>query len=275
MRLRGYPVGIPRNAWLGGTLSGLFFAAEFFFLFIALDIGTVSRVSVIFYSMPVWLTLIAHFLLPGERLSGRKIAGLALAMGGVALALLDREAAAANWTSDLFALASAFCWAGIALCVRITPLSEVPPAQQLMFQVAISAPILLFAALFTGPLIRELAPIHVAGLLFQIVAVASLGFLVWILADEDLPGLLGRLLQLPLAGLLGDPRLAASVGGGGPLGLDRAGAGGGGHLAHQQAPAPALRGLRCRRRWRARSPARSAGGAARGPSPRRGGPGPG
>jgi drug/metabolite transporter (DMT)-like permease len=179
MRLRGYPVGIPRNAWLGGTLSGLFFAAEFFFLFIALDIGTVSRVSVIFYSMPVWLTLIAHFLLPGERLSGRKIAGLALAMGGVALALLDREAAAANWTSDLFALASAFCWAGIALCVRITPLSEVPPAQQLMFQVAISAPILLFAALFTGPLIRELAPIHVAGLLFQIVAVASLGFLVW------------------------------------------------------------------------------------------------
>lgn len=179
MRLRGYPVGIPRNAWLGGTLSGLFFAAEFFFLFIALDIGTVSRVSVIFYSMPVWLTLIAHFLLPGERLSGRKIAGLALAMGGVALALLDREAAAANWTSDLFALASAFCWAGIALCVRITPLSEVPPAQQLMFQVAISAPILLFAALFTGPLIRELAPIHVAGLIFQIVAVASLGFLVW------------------------------------------------------------------------------------------------
>jgi drug/metabolite transporter (DMT)-like permease len=179
MRLRGYDVKVPRNAFVGGTVSGLLFAAEFFFLFIALDLGTVSRVSVIFYSMPVWLTLMAHFLLPGERLSGLKLAGLLLAMGGVALALLDRDAAAASWTADLLALASAFCWAGIALCVRITPLSEVPPAQQLMFQVAISAPILLLLAPLFGPLIRDVQPIHVAGLLFQIVAVASLGFLAW------------------------------------------------------------------------------------------------
>ncbi|NNE52085.1 MAG: DMT family transporter [Sulfitobacter sp.] len=179
MWLRGVTFQVPRSAWLGGLASGLFFALEFLCLFIALDLGSVSRTSVIFYSMPVWLTLMAHFLLPGERLSTRKVAGLAMAMGGVALALLDRDAASGGWTADLLALASAFCWAGIALCVRITPLSEVQPAQQLMFQVAISAPILLILAPLFGPLIREIAPIHIAGLLFQIVAVASLGFLAW------------------------------------------------------------------------------------------------
>ena len=48
-----------------------------------------------------------------------------------------------------------------------------------MFQVMISAPILLILAPFFGPFLREVAPIHLVGLVFQIVAVASLGFLAW------------------------------------------------------------------------------------------------
>ncbi|MFT6677232.1 MAG: drug/metabolite transporter (DMT)-like permease [Sulfitobacter sp.] len=179
MRLRGVALVLPRRAWLGGILSGILFTVEFTTIFIALDLSTVSRVSVIFYSMPVWLALMAHFLFPGERLTPLRAAGLVLAMAGVALALLDRGAAGASWTGDILALVSAFCWAGIVLCVRITPLSEVPPAQQLMCQVAVSAPILLLMAPLFGPLMREVALIHVAGLLFQIFGVASFGYLVW------------------------------------------------------------------------------------------------
>lgn len=179
MRLRGVTINIPRYAWAGGILSGVLFATEFTGLFIALDITTVSRASVIFYSMPVWLALIAHVVLPGEHLTRARIIGLVLAMSGVVVALLDRDSGDASWTGDILALTSAFCWAGIVLCIRLTRLSEVPPAQQLMFQVAVSAPILLIIAPLFGPLIREISPIHIAALVFQIVAVASLGFLVW------------------------------------------------------------------------------------------------
>ncbi|MGJ8617325.1 MAG: DMT family transporter [Sulfitobacter sp.] len=179
MRLRGSSFHVPREAWLAGIVAGLLFALEFTCLFLALDITTVSRASVIFYSMPVWLALIAHFVLPGEHLTRLKSVGLVLAMGGVALALSDRSGGQVSWAGDLMALTSALCWAGIVLCVRITPLSRVPPAQQLIFQVAVSAPILLLLAPLFGPLIRDLAPIHLWAMLFQIVAVASLGFLVW------------------------------------------------------------------------------------------------
>ena len=179
MRLRGVSMQIPRNAYFGGILAGLLFAFEFTCLFIALDITTVSRASVIFYSMPVWLALLAHVLFPGEQLTRTKVVGLIAAMSGVALALLDRNSGQASWTGDILALCSAFCWAGIVLCVRLTSLSQVPPAQQLMFQVAVSAPILLLIAPLFGPLIRDVQPIHIAGMAFQIIAVASLGFLVW------------------------------------------------------------------------------------------------
>ena len=179
MYLRGVSFQVPRRAMLGGIASGLFFALEFMCLFSALDVTTVSRASVIFYTMPVWLALIAHFSFPGETLTRMKALGLFMAVAGVAIALSDRNSGAASWTGDLLALTSALCWAGIVVCVRITPLSEVPPAQQLMFQVMISAPILLILSPLFGPLLREVEFIHIAGLAFQIVAVASLGFLVW------------------------------------------------------------------------------------------------
>lgn len=179
MRLRGVSFEVPRAAVPAGILSGSLFAFEFMCLFSALDFTTVSRASVIFYSMPVWLAIASHFLNPSDRLTGLRAIGLILAMCGVGLALLDRSDTTASLIGDVLALTSALCWAGIALCLKITPLKTVPPAQQLMFQVVISAPILLLAAVLFGDLVRDLQIIHIAGLLFQIVAVASLGFLAW------------------------------------------------------------------------------------------------
>ncbi|MFP4328321.1 MAG: DMT family transporter [Paracoccaceae bacterium] len=180
MRLRGTPLQFTRASAPGGLLLGLFFTAEFTCLFLALDRTTVARASIVFYSMPVWLALFAHLLLPGERLDGRRLAGLALAMGGVAWALADRGAGgAASLSGDLLALSGAICWAGIALTVRLTRISEVRPETQLFWQLAVSAVGLMALAPLFGPFLRDLAPIHLAGLGFQIVAVASAGFLFW------------------------------------------------------------------------------------------------
>lgn len=179
MRARGVSVRLPRASIVGGVIAGVLFAIEFQFLFIALDMTTVSRASIIFYSMPVWLAVAVHILLPSERLSGIRLVGLGLAMGGVALALVDRESGQASLAGDVLALLAAFCWAGIALCVRITPLSEVPAEQQLLWQLLISAPVLLMMAFFFGELVRDLTVLHVAGLIYQILAIATFGFLAW------------------------------------------------------------------------------------------------
>lgn len=179
MKLRGIPLTVPRAAIPAGLLTGALFGLEFMVLFSALDFTTVSRASVIFYSMPVWLAIASHYLLPGDGMTRGKAVGLAMAMTGVAIALLDRSDASASLVGDLMALTSAMCWAAIALCVKVTPLRTVPPAQQLMFQVLVSTPILMVAALISGDLLRDPQPIHYAAMAFQIVAVASLGFLVW------------------------------------------------------------------------------------------------
>lgn len=187
MYLRGVSFRIPRVALPWAVASGLLFAFEFLCLYNALDLTTVSRSSVIFYSMPLWLALASTVLLPDERLTMRKALGLTLAFSGVVVALSDRSGGHVSWTGDLLALLSALSWAGIALLVRVTPLADVPPEQQLISQVVVSAPILLLLAPLFGSLLRDVQLIHLAGMAFQIIGVASLGFLFWFWLMKQYP----------------------------------------------------------------------------------------
>ena len=47
---------------------GIIFGAEFMFLYIALDLTSVIRVTIMFYTMPIWLALMNHFLLKNDKI---------------------------------------------------------------------------------------------------------------------------------------------------------------------------------------------------------------
>lgn len=179
MRWRRIAIATAPDARFGGVLVGVLFGLEFMSIYTAIDMTSVSRASIMLYTMPVWLALIGHFVLPGERLTRRRALGLGFAMIGVILALLDRSGAEVSLTGDLLGLCAAVCWAGIALTVRLTPLSQEKPEVQLLWQLAISAPILMLSAWAIGDTVRDVQPIHLWGMAFQIICIASFGFLWW------------------------------------------------------------------------------------------------
>lgn len=171
--------GLRETLW-PGLVMGLLFSVEFIFLFMALDLTSVSRASVVFYSMPVWLASIAHFTLPGEKLSARRLLGLVLAMAGVAWALSDPTSRdAGDLRGDLLALLASLSWAGIALSVRLTKVSGLQPEGQLFWQIAVSAVVLCAVAPLFGPLLREVDALSLFGLGYGTLVVA-LGFLFWL-----------------------------------------------------------------------------------------------
>lgn len=181
LKYRGHPLEFSRATLPAGVLLGSIFAAEFVFLFLALDLTSVSRASVIFYTMPMWLALGGHFLLPGESLTGIKMAGLALAFAGVTWAIVDRPTGGqASLLGDLLALLAAIGWAAIALCTRLTALKDIGPETQLMWQVTVSAVILLVIAPFFGPLLRDPGLIHWGTLAVQIIIIATATFMLWL-----------------------------------------------------------------------------------------------
>lgn len=170
-----------RRATFGpGVLMGAVFAAEFLCLFIALDLTTVGRAAVIFYSMPVWFAIMAHFGL-GERITPLKALGLCLAFTGAAWAIVVGSASGeGSLIGDLFALGGAWGWAGTAYIARRPVMRAEGPEMQLFWMVLVSGPLLLLAAPLFGPLIRDLQPVHLAGLVFQASVVVAGGFITWL-----------------------------------------------------------------------------------------------
>ncbi len=165
-----------------GLLIGVMFAVEFLALFVALDLTTVGHSALIMYSMPVWMGILAHFFLPGERSTPLKAAGLALAFAGTALAIVSRGSSGqATLLGDLCALIAAWGWAGTAFVARKSRLRVAGPEAQLFWMVLVSAPILLVASLFFGPLLRAgLVPMHWFWLVFQAGVVVAGGFVTWL-----------------------------------------------------------------------------------------------
>jgi len=165
-------------------LAGIVFALEFLLLFLALDFTSVARNSILYYSMPIWVTVFGHFFLPNERLNFFKSVGLISAFAGVALAVSNNNETFSiyNWQliGDFFAIMAAILWAMLIYLVKGTSFKEVPPEMQLVWMVMVSAPILLIASLFFGDLVREFQIIHLWGLLFQSIVVVAGGFLFWL-----------------------------------------------------------------------------------------------
>ncbi|MDA0764773.1 MAG: DMT family transporter [Proteobacteria bacterium] len=165
-----------------GIIAGVLFAFEFILLFTALDYSTVTRVSLIFYTMPVWLTLGAHFLIDDDKLSRNKIIGLVLAFFGLILAIYKPNDVyeSKQFLGDLFSLLASFCWAIIAIMLKITRLKKSIPETQLLYQLIVSGVILLPASFLFDDFIREINLNLILIFIFQIIFVMCIGFIGWL-----------------------------------------------------------------------------------------------
>ncbi len=164
-----------------GIIAGILFGIEFMLMFVGLDYTSVARASILFYTMPIWVAIAAHFMIPGERLTLQRLSGLGLALLGVMLALAYNSNPASEQAllGDLLCLIAAFLWAAIAMLARTTQLARARPEMQLLYQLGVSAPLLLLASLWFGDWFREPTPLLWGIFAFQVLVVVSIGFLSW------------------------------------------------------------------------------------------------
>jgi len=172
-----------------GLLNGVFFSMEFCLLFTAVEYTSVARVSLFFYTMPLWVAVGAHFLMPQESLNKVQWAGLVLAGFGVYLVFSDgaSQPAPNAWIGDCLAIAAAICWAAIALLTRATRLSKCTPEMILLYQLGFSAIVLLVVANITGDTFREMDFTIAALFAFQVIFIACFAFITWFWALSVFP----------------------------------------------------------------------------------------
>ena len=165
-------------------IAGLVFALEFLFLFLALDFTSVSRNSIIYYSMPLWLTILLFFTKNKEKLSFIKLLGLILAFSGVVISVSKNDSGliinSASFFGDFLAFLAALFWALLIIIAKNSNFNKEMPEMQLLWMVMVSGPILICFSFFIEDPIRDFQIIHIWGLLFQSIVVVAGGFLFWL-----------------------------------------------------------------------------------------------
>jgi len=180
--LRGRRVLPRRGTVLDGLAIGALFGLEFCLLYVGLTFTTASHGVLFLFTAPFFVAAGAHWLLPAEPLSARKVLGLLLAFGGVLATLADNLAAPTprQTVGDLLILGAGFLWAATSLYLKVVVKDRMTFAQTLFCQLAFSAVLLGGLSVGLEPRFVWLrTPGVLLGLFYQSVIVAFASYLVW------------------------------------------------------------------------------------------------
>ena len=181
-RVRALPLVHRDRTFLHGLVIGLLFGTEFVFIYFGLSYTTASHAVLFLYTAPFFVALGAHWLLPNEPLTGRKLAGLILAFAGVIATLWDSlgRPTRLQIAGDLMSMTGGLLWAATSLYLKRVVRSSMTPSQMLFYQLGVSAVQLSAMAVLLEPQwIRDIGPLVIASLAYQGIIVAFASYLVW------------------------------------------------------------------------------------------------
>jgi len=182
-RSLGEPVFLRGPDFKHGVAIGTLFALDFIFLYLGPIFTNASRAIIFLYTHPLWVALGAHFLLPRDRLTNVKVAGLVLAFSGLLSVYGSRpsELGPLYWVGDLLEVAAAMSWAATTIYIKKFIWNKpITHYQTLFAQLFFSLPLLLLCSV----VLEWDASVHVdattvSALAYQTVVVAFFTYVLW------------------------------------------------------------------------------------------------
>lgn len=182
-RLSGGRFLLKREYLAHGAAIGFLFGMSFLFLYWGLVFTDVARSVIFIYTHPFWVALAAHFVLPNERLTWAKIAGLFVAFAGLISAFGAKSSTLGPlyWLGDLMTLVSAMFWAAnMVYLKRFIWNRPITHFETLSAQLFFSIPVLAVGALLLeSDKSLNLGVLVVSAFAYQVVVVAVLSYLLW------------------------------------------------------------------------------------------------
>jgi drug/metabolite transporter (DMT)-like permease len=193
VRIRGLEVFKRDGTLPAGIFTGVLFALEFVFINIGLTLTTATRAIIFLYTTPFFVSLGASILL-GERLSSMQWAGMALSFGGViaAIGIPQADVDSHVMIGDAMLICGAMAWAGTTLVFKATRLVKAPAEKAMIYQLAVSAPLLFVWGWLSGERMTHWpGAVALAAFTYQTVWVVGCTFLIWLVLMKSYPA--GRL----------------------------------------------------------------------------------
>jgi len=164
-----------------------------------------SRAALIANLLPFWVLFLAHFFIPGDRITRRKFFGILLGFGGVALMFAEKKGVAADFRiGDIIILGATLIWAGSVIYLKRI-IGAFSPFQVTFYSMFFSVPVFfLEAALCDRHMILKLDYKIIGALLYQSLITATFGFVTWntLLKRYGAVALHSFIFIMPIAGVV-------------------------------------------------------------------------
>jgi drug/metabolite transporter (DMT)-like permease len=165
-----------------GFVAGLLFALEFLLIYRGLLFTTATRAVLFLYTAPFFVVLGARWLVKGDYFHLSQWFGLLLSFAGIVIAFgLPTPAADPHqMLGDVMMLGAALAWAATTLVIKVSKLNRVSAEKTMLYQLAVSVPLLAAGALVFGEHIDVMpSALALGALAYQAVWVVSITYVVW------------------------------------------------------------------------------------------------
>jgi drug/metabolite transporter (DMT)-like permease len=180
--LRGVPLFARDGSLWPGIAAGAGFGLEFILIFQGLAYTTATRAVLFIYLAPFFVVLGTRVFLPADKFRPAQWLGLALSSVGmiVAFGLPTPALDPRQMLGDVMMAGAAITWAATTLIIKASSLNRIASEKVMLYQLAVSVPMFVIAALFAGEHIAH-APSALAlgAMIYQTVWIVGVTYVLW------------------------------------------------------------------------------------------------
>jgi drug/metabolite transporter (DMT)-like permease len=213
-RATGQSLALKKGQLYQLLILAALFALQLSMFYFGLSKSNASRGTLIANLLPFWVLFLAHFFIPGDRITRRKFFGILLGFSGVAFMFAENKGVTVDFrVGDLIILSATFIWACSVIYLKRI-ISAFSAFQITLYSMIFSVPIFfLEAVLWDAPMISKLDFKIMGAVLYQSLVTATFGFVTWntLLQKYGAVALHSFIFIMPIAGvtlgglLLGEP----------------------------------------------------------------------
>ena len=179
-RVTGQTIGLKKGQLHQVLILAALFAIQLSMFYFGLSKSNASRGTLIANLLPFWVLFLAHFFIPGDRISGRKFLGILLGFSGVSFMFAETKGVTAGFrVAELIILLATFIWACSVIYLKRI-IAGFSPFQVTLYSMIFSVPIFFIEALLWDvPMVSQLDSKIIGALLYQSLVTAAFGFVAW------------------------------------------------------------------------------------------------
>ena len=204
-KITGRSFKIKKEQFLQLFVISIIFTIQLSLFYLGLSKSNASRGTLLVNFQPFFTLFLAHFFIPGDRITKRKIMGILMGFAGVAFVFLEKKGVTSDFnTGDMMILLAAFLWACNAVYTKRI-ISAFQPFQIALFPMIFSVPLFfLGGVLWDHHMIAFVDAKIIGAMVYQSLVTASFGFVVWnsLLKKYGAVALHSFIFIMPITGVL-------------------------------------------------------------------------